>query len=90
MAKDNNQTLISFPCDFTIKIFGLASDEFDGAVFSIIRKHVPRFSDTAFQSRSSENNRYRALSITVHVESKDQLDKIYKDLSASPEVLMAL
>jgi uncharacterized protein len=84
------KSLLTFPCDFTIKVFGLGSDEFEDAVLMLVHKHVPNLSDRAIQSRPSENGKYRALSLTVHVESKEQLDAIYKDLSASPHVLMAL
>lgn len=83
-------SLLKFPCDFTIKIFGMASDDFEATVLTIVHKHVPSFSDRTIQSRPSENGKYRALSITVHVNSKQQLDDIYRELSASPHILMAL
>jgi putative lipoic acid-binding regulatory protein len=86
----SNETLLTFPCDFTIKVFGVASPEFEATVFDIIRKHIPIFSEQATKVRPSTNAKYNAMSITVHVESKDQLDRIYIDLSASPLVLMAL
>jgi putative lipoic acid-binding regulatory protein len=86
----NNNTLLKFPCDFTIKIFGLEGEEFESNVLMIIHKHVPNLSEHAIQSRKSENGKYCALSITVHVDSKQQLDSIYYDLSSSPHVLMAL
>lgn len=84
------ESLLTFPCDFTIKVFGLASDEFEAAVLSLVHKHVPNLSDRAIQSRPSENGKYCALTITVHVDSKAQLDRIYQDLSAAKQVIMAL
>lgn len=87
---DDNPSLLTFPCDFTIKVFGLKSDEFEGEVLMLIHKHVPNLSGRAIQARPSENGKYLALSITIHVTSKEQLDDIYRDLSASPHVLMAL
>jgi uncharacterized protein len=92
MNKDSNQseTLLTFPCDFTIKVFGPNSQEFETAVLTIINKHSPNSSDRAIQSRASSNKKYRALSITLHIDSKRQLDNIYQDLSSSPDVLMAI
>jgi putative lipoic acid-binding regulatory protein len=84
------ETLLTFPCDFTIKVFGTTSNEFEAAVVSIIRKHVPHFSEGAIQLRPSANGKYSAISVTVHVDSKEQLDKIYLDLSKSPDILMTL
>jgi len=87
---DQGETLLTFPCDFTIKVFGKVSDEFEAEVLMIIHKLVPNFSDTAIQTRNSETGKYTAFSITVHVDSKEQLDNIYYELSASPHVIMAL
>lgn len=85
-----SESLLKFPCDFTIKVFGQATDAFEIAVLSIVRKHVPDFSDSMLKSRLSENGKYNALSIVVHVKSRAQLDQIYQDLSSNPEVMMAL
>lgn len=90
MSKNETQTLLTFPCDFTIKVFGLSSDDFQNAVTEIVRKHIPSASDHTVTSRSSENGKYIALSIVVHVTSKEQLDQIYQDLSANKNVIMAL
>ncbi len=84
------ETLLKFPCDFPIKVVGQQSDDFEIAVLSIIRKHLPDFSENAYQSRPSKQGKYLALTITVHVTSKEQLDNIYRDLSSSPHILMAL
>jgi putative lipoic acid-binding regulatory protein len=87
---ENRETLLVFPCDFTIKVFGKGSEEFEAAVLMIIHKHVPNLSGRAIQTRNSETGKYTALSITVHVDSKEQLDNIYYELSSSPHVIMAL
>lgn len=84
------ETLLTFPCDFTIKIFGQGTDEFESTVLMIVHKHVSNLSDRALQTRASENGKYRALSVTVHVESKQQLDALYHELSSSKAVLMVL
>jgi hypothetical protein len=81
---------LSFPCEFVIKVFGLATDEFETQVLSLIRKHQPHLAENALRSRPSKDNKYLALTITLHAESREQLDAIYRDLSADPLVLMAL
>jgi putative lipoic acid-binding regulatory protein len=84
------ETLLTFPCDFTLKVFGLRSDEFEANVLMIIRKHAPNLSERAIQTRPSQQGKYCALSVTVHVDSKTQLDEIYRELSSSPHVIMVL
>ena len=83
-------TLLQFPCDFLIKAFGNASDQFELEVLNIIRTHVAELKENAISCRPSKDNKYLAISITVHVESKAQIDNIYRDLSSNPHVLMAL
>jgi len=91
MDKDaRSESLLKFPCDFVIKVFGLASDEFEVAVLSIIRKHVSELREDALRFRPSKDGKYTALTITVRAESKEQLDNIYRDLTANSLVLMAL
>jgi len=82
--------LITFPTDFPIKIFGLATDQFEIEVLSIIKNHTPNLAETALKLRSSKEGKYLAITVSVPVESQEQLDTIYRALTASPHVLMAL
>lgn len=79
-----------FPCEFPIKVFGAANDEFEKAVLTIIRKHVPDLAENAITNRVSKEGKYLALTITLKVNSRAELDAIYQDLSANPHVMMAL
>lgn len=88
--KDQPETLLTFPCDFPIKIFGLTDSPFEAEALAIIRRHVPGFTDTTLSSRPSQNGKYIALSVIVHVDSKAQLDSIYEELSKSPLIIMVL
>jgi putative lipoic acid-binding regulatory protein len=87
---ENTDSLLIFPCEFAIKAFGAASDEFETTVLGIIIKHVPNLSENAIRSRPSKDGKYLALTITIHAKSQDQLDDIYRELSSNPLVLMAL
>lgn len=90
MTDEPKESLLTFPCDFTIKVIGTTSDEFEVAVYGIIHKHVPNLSEGAIQLRPSSNGKYQAITVTVRAESKTQLDSIYQDLTSSPLVIMAL
>lgn len=81
---------LTFPCEFMIKVFGKASAEFAPSILTLLRKHQPHLPEDALQNRPSKDGKYLALSITVHVNSREQLDAIYRELTANPSVLMAL
>ena len=85
-----NEPLLTFPCEFIIKVFGVASNEFEATVMTIIRDHIADIREDAFRSRPSKDGKYVAMTITIHANSREQLDNIYRDLTKNPLVLMAL
>jgi hypothetical protein len=87
---DGGQDLLSFPCDFPIKVMGKAAPGFEALVVGIVRRHAPNLGEGAVSSRGSSGGRYLALTLTVRAESRAQLDAIYRELSAHPDVLMSL
>jgi uncharacterized protein len=82
---------ISFPCDFSLKVMGKSSAEFVNMAVAIVRQHFPDFNvETQLQKRFSQFTKYISLTITVHAESQEQLDNLYRQLSSTPEILVVL
>jgi uncharacterized protein len=86
----SDETLLTFPCQFPIKVMGKSNLEFDLLVIEIVRRHVPDLQEQAVTTRSSKDANYLAVTVTIQATSKAQLDAIYHDLSGHPQVLMAL
>ena len=84
------ETLIEFPCDFPIKVMGETRDDFAASMVEIIRALVPEFDSSKVDMRASSGGRYISLTCTVYVTSKQQLDDIYRALTAHPEVKFVL
>lgn len=89
MAKQDDQ-LMEFPCSFAIKAMGLATDDFDALVVSLIRPHVKDLSEGAVSSKPSKGGKYTSVTVTIQAESREQLDNIYRSVSGHERVLMAL
>ena len=87
---ENPESPLQFPCEFPVKAFGLAGPDFDALVVGIIRRHVAGLGEGAVTSRPSAGGKYIAVTVTLTAESREQLDAIYRDLSAHPAVIMAL
>ena len=87
---DNEETLLEFPCEFPIKVMGRESPEFHETARALIEKHTGPLSDEAIQSTLSRNGRFVSITVTVHAQSKQQLDDIYRDVSGHEDVLMSL
>ncbi|WP_177421208.1 YbeD family protein [endosymbiont of Lamellibrachia barhami] len=85
-----SETLLEFPCDFSIKAMGRAEPGFDLLVVEMIRSHVPNLHEGAVKSRSSKGGKWVSVTVTIQASSKAQLDAIYLDLTAHEKVVMAL
>ncbi len=86
----DQQSALEFPCRFPVKAMGLAGDDFDLLVVGIISRHVAQLGEGAVSTRPSSNGKYVSVTVTVQAESQQQLDAIYRELTAHERVLMAL
>lgn len=94
MTKPNghatSESVIQFPCDFTLKIVGKSEGHFEKIALAIIKEHFPETSPSHIQKKFSKDKNYLSLSVTVHAISKMQLDALYQALSSTKEILMVL
>ena len=86
---DENQ-LLTFPCDFPIKVMGLRSEDFAQAVVAIVLQHAPDFRPETVEMRTSGRGNYLSVTCTVQAQSRAQLDGLYRALTAHPAVKMVL
>jgi putative lipoic acid-binding regulatory protein len=82
--------LLEFPCDFPIKIMGARADDFAQAILDVVLRHAPDFDAGAMQMRTSTNGNYLSLTCTLRAHSQQQLDALYRELSAHPLVKVVL
>jgi putative lipoic acid-binding regulatory protein len=80
---------MDFPCVFPVKVMGANQEDFEHLVLEIIRKHAT-VAEGVVSTRLSRGGRFISLTIRVNAESQEQLDKIYRELSAQERVLMML
>lgn len=83
-------SLIEYPCDFPLKIFGQQQPDFAQAVLAVVSRHDPGFVPASMEMRASKNARYVSLTYTIRATSREQLDAIYQELCGHPMVVMVL
>ena len=83
-------SLIDYPCDFPIKIFGQSQPGFVQAVIEVVSHHDPDFQAGTIQTKSSSKARYVSLTCTVRATSREQMDALYQELCDHPMVVMVL
>ncbi len=81
---------MNFPCVFPVKVMGVNSDDFESLVLEIIQKYVSISADEMVTSRLSRNGRFLSVTVHINADSQEQLDSIYRELSAHEKVLMML
>jgi putative lipoic acid-binding regulatory protein len=77
-----------FPCFYTFKIFGRASETFVPRVREIIGATLGEVPLDSIKVRESAQRRYLSLTVISRVYSRSQLEKVYTDLQAEEEVLL--
>lgn len=87
---DPKDSLIEYPCDFPIKIFGEAKPGFAEAVTRVVLAHAPDFAPETIEARNSSAAKYISLTCTIRATSREQLDNLYRDLTSHPMVKMVL
>ncbi|KTD04223.1 hypothetical protein Lgee_0253 [Legionella geestiana] len=86
----DKETLLSFPCDFPIKIMGKATDAFLMDITRIVKHHFPAVDEASFRLQPSREKNYLSVTVTVPATSQEGLDALYEELTQYPDVRMVL
>ncbi len=86
----SEDSLLEFPCDFPIKVFGKNVDGFRSRVVDIVSSYCEEPIADQVREQRSRNNGYASLTITIHAQSREQVDALYQKLSSDDEIMMVL
>jgi putative lipoic acid-binding regulatory protein len=86
----NESGLQQFPSDFPIKVMGRRDSDLRALTQAIVERHAGPLSDASVKTRTSTDGNFVALTYTIRAQSREQLDSIYRELTACKSVLMAL
>lgn len=86
----SDESLITYPCDFPIKIMGVTQDAFAQTMVDLVRVYDPAFDADKMEMRPSAKGNYLSLTATVRATSREQLDNLYRALSSHPMVKVVL
>jgi len=83
-------SLLEFPCRFPIKAMGRPENEFRDTIVGIISRHTESLSEDHVSEQPSSAGNFVSVTVTINATSRDQLDRIYEELTGCQQVLMAL
>ena len=84
------ESLIEYPSAFPIKVMGANVDGFAQAVVEVALQHDPAFDPATVEMRPSSGGNYLGVTITITATSREQLDALYRALTAHPMVKVVL
>lgn len=83
-------SLIEYPSLFPIKVMGAKVDGLVHAITTVAHQFDPQFDASRIELRESKAGNYLGVTITVTATSREQLDDLYRALSAHPMVKVVL
>ena len=85
-----SESLIEYPSDFPLKIFGAQHPDFTRSVLEVVMRHAPDFAADSMEIRASKTAKYISLTCTIRATSRRQLDAVYQELCDHPLIKMVL
>jgi len=79
-----------FPTDFPIKVMGRRVEGFAQAIVEVVQAHAPDFDPATLEMRTSKDGNYLSVTATIRATSREQLDNLYRALTAHPLVKVVL
>ena len=83
-------TLIEYPSLFPIKVMGATHDGFVHAMVQVALQFDPGFDAATVELRPSKGGNYLGVTLSVTATSREQLDDLYRALTAHPMVKIVL
>jgi putative lipoic acid-binding regulatory protein len=84
------QSFITYPSVFPIKIMGAQVPGFVEAMADLALRFDPTFDAATIEQRPSKGGNYLGVTITITATSREQLDELYRTLSTHPMVKIVL
>jgi len=84
------ESLIEYPSSFPIKVMGSNVEGFAQALIEVARRFDPQLDAAAITTRVSAEGNYIGVTITITATSREQLDDLYRALTAHPGVKVVL
>ena len=69
---------------------GRSNCELESLVLDIVSRHAPEVTENEVNTRPSGKGNFISVTVTVKATSREQLDAIYEELTASEYIMMAL
>lgn len=71
---------ITFPCDYPIKVMGVAGDDFEARAFSIVQRYDSSLSWDNVKVNPSNKGNYLSITLNITATGQQQLEDLFEEL----------
>jgi putative lipoic acid-binding regulatory protein len=89
MTAKPEETLLTFPCRYTLKVVAAISVDIDW-LLTQLQAHIAALQREDITVKTSSQGKYASFSIVFTAETQAQLDAIYQTLTACPDIVFVL
>ena len=82
-----NKESHTFPCDYLIKVIGTNHIDFPQEILNIVKAKTKI---VEYKLSDSKNNKFKSLSLLLHLNNEEVLADIYKQIKDKPYIKMIL
>ncbi len=79
-----------FPMRYPLKVIGDSSHPMRDIVAALLQRHIPDFDPATLSCQPSSAGRYVSVRAEFILHSKEQVDRLYADLAACPQIKLVL
>jgi len=87
--EDHSRELV-FPCEFPLKVIGINEEDFAIFAAEVVHRHVPDLDHGLISHQLSSSGKYLSVSFFFTAVNRDQVDNLYRELTASERVKWVL
>jgi putative lipoic acid-binding regulatory protein len=89
-VSDQEPPKIEFPCDYPIKVLGVAGDAFEATITEVFHRHAPGFDPQSVRLKISRKGTFNSFNIIITATGESQLEALHRDLLATGLVKMVI
>ena len=86
IVTNTKEEIFNFPCDYSIKVFGINQPDFEKTVCKIVETHTGKLHANQTTIKHSSKGKYISITVRIIATSRKQLDTINQDLQSCPLV----
>lgn len=88
--KNSDQPVITFPCDYPIKVIGDLTPDFKDFVTRVAQRHDPQLREANISVNTSRNGRFLSVRLVIRATGEPQISALFTELKESGRVRMVL